>query len=73
MEAPKRNGPARGGSVGCWWRRRESNPRPQELYRRIYMLSRSIDFADRYPTGEGKRSTSPIDFTATGAGGTRHC
>ncbi|CAG0995372.1 hypothetical protein RHDC4_02784 [Rhodocyclaceae bacterium] len=28
-----------GGVVVVWWRRRESNPRPQALYRQYYMLS----------------------------------
>ena len=33
--------------VGCcwgyrWWRRRESNPRPQALYRQFYILSRVV-------------------------------
>ena len=26
----------------CWWSRRESNPRPQVLYRQIYILSLAI-------------------------------
>ena len=27
----------------CWWRRGESNPRPQALHLKIYMLSRLSD------------------------------
>jgi len=39
-----------------WWRRRESNPRPQALHPRLYMLILSITFAVCYPTGrEHKR------------------
>ena len=32
----------RGGGFLIWWRRRESNPRPQVLYRQSYMLSQVI-------------------------------
>ena len=28
-----------GGRLVCWWSRRESNPRPQALYRPLYILS----------------------------------
>jgi hypothetical protein len=30
------------GGIFVWWRRRESNPRPQALYRQYYMLSQVI-------------------------------
>ena len=29
----------KGWDFKLWWRRRESNPRPQALYRQYYMLS----------------------------------
>ncbi len=35
----------------CWWRRRESNPRPQVLYLRYYMLSRAFNLIGHRPTG----------------------
>jgi len=34
-----------------WWRRRESNPRPQILRLRFYMLIPSIDLTNCYPKG----------------------
>jgi hypothetical protein len=30
------------GKTRYWWRRRESNPRPQALYRQFYILSHVI-------------------------------
>jgi hypothetical protein len=32
----------KGWDFGKWWRRRESNPRPQALYRQFYMRSLRI-------------------------------
>jgi len=61
-----------GGTGYCvWWRRRGSNPRPQELHFWLYMLSPLIAFANRCPTGEGPRRTSLIALTRTGTDGTR--
>lgn len=37
------------GGFYVWWRRRESNPRPQILRFRIYMFSSSINLTLRYP------------------------
>jgi hypothetical protein len=34
-----------------WWRRRESNPRPQALRCKIYVRSRVFVLVVRYPTG----------------------
>jgi len=47
-----------GLSQDNWWRRRESNPRPQALCRRFYMRILSIVLTGRYPTGreDGQRS-----------------
>ena len=44
-----------GGLCFYWWRRRESNPRPQVLCRRFYMLSRVFNLAGCYPTGREDR------------------
>ncbi len=35
----------------CWWRRRESNPRPQMLPSRIYMLSSRLEVSHRVCRG----------------------
>lgn len=35
-----------------WWRRRESNPRPQALRYRLYMLIPYFDLVCGYPMGE---------------------
>ena len=46
--------------VACWWRRRESNPRPQALRLRLYMLSRVyLGLADPAPDGQGSGPASP--------------
>jgi len=42
-----------------WWRRRESNPRPQVLRPQIYMRSRVIDLTGCYPTGREDRRRAP--------------
>ena len=43
-----------------WWRRRESNPRPQALRLRLYMLSRVYwGLADPAPDGQGSGPASP--------------
>ena len=38
---------------GRWWRRRESNPRPLALRRRLYMLSLAYQFDRSPPDGQG--------------------
>ena len=45
-----------------WWRRRESNPRPQVIRFRLYMLSRPINFIAGYPVDEGNPVTSLDKF-----------
>jgi hypothetical protein len=40
-----------GGFFHFWWRRRESNPRPQVIHLQLYMLSRVFDLTVSYPTG----------------------
>src|SRR5690606_27760528 len=37
-----------------WWRRRESNPRPQALRSRTYMLSRLFDSRRALPKRQGR-------------------
>ena len=45
-----------------WWRRRESNPRPQAVRLRLYMLSRVFSF-DRIATRRaGLRNGEPPGF-----------
>jgi hypothetical protein len=38
-QPPRPNKKPPQGWLFVWWRRRESNPRPQALYRQYYMLS----------------------------------
>jgi len=38
-EGAKKSQPDKGWDFEYWWRRRESNPRPQVLHRQAYMLS----------------------------------
>ena len=40
-----------GRGRGYWWRRRESNPRPQALRYRFYVRVQPIDLAPCYPVG----------------------
>ena len=54
--------PARIGRGACWWRRRESNPRPQALHSRTYMLSRLFVSRRTLPERQGRRSTSSGAF-----------
>ena len=46
-QAKKKPALARAFSLSCaayWWRRGELNPRPQVLYRQIYILSQVVRF-----------------------------
>ena len=48
-----------------WWRRRESNPRPQMLPSRVYMLSSRLE--DSHLVGRGNRADQVlvyVDLTA---------
>jgi len=51
----------RKGGFFIWWRRRESNPRPQVLYRQHYMLSQVI-WSNRSHAGRqaGKRRVTLV-------------
>ena len=50
--AARQKSPPRLRSVSffVWWRRRESNPRPQALCRRLYMLIPNLDLTVCYPS-----------------------
>ena len=50
--------PLTGQAFIIWWRRRESNPRPQALRYRLYMLSRVFDLTVCYPTGRKDKQLS---------------
>ena len=56
------------GDLLCWWRRRESNPRPQVLRLWLYMLIRSIDLVDGYPTGRENQQRAWISFNESTPG-----
>jgi len=45
-----------------WWRRRESNPRPQALRLWLYMLIPYFDLTGGYPTGWENRQRSRKSF-----------
>ena len=60
--------PLAGQAFIIWWRRRESNPRPQALRLRIYMLIRSIVLADGYPTGRENQRRSRMSFNGSTPG-----
>src|SRR5688572_31396001 len=47
----RRKGPGRAPGPDCWWRRRESNSRPQALRYRFYVRVQPIDLAACYPVG----------------------
>jgi hypothetical protein len=51
--------------LGCWWRRRESNPRPQMLCLQFYMLIRLYGFNRSLPERQGGRPTIPADFSTS--------
>ena len=58
-ESTNKNAP-RGGDFICWWSRRESNPRPQALYRPLYILrSRYLILTSHTPTGRLVRGEPP--------------
>jgi hypothetical protein len=45
-----------------WWRRRESNPRPQIRRRRLYMLIHAFKFNRKLPDGQGKQTAILVSF-----------
>ena len=57
----KQKGP-REATLRVWWRRRESNPRPQALRPRLYMLVRVNCFNRLLPDGQGKQTAIPVMF-----------
>src|SRR5690606_19356705 len=48
-----------------WWRRRESNPRPQALRPRLYMLSPPFVLTASNPTDRARSTASPLDCLTT--------
>ncbi len=61
---------APGGAVSLlvWWRRRESNPRPQDLRLRLYMLIRVFALTGGYPTGRDNHQRSRLSFSGSAPG-----
>ena len=57
----KKSQPDKGWDFEYWWRRRESNPRPQALDFRIYMRSSLFDSRLTLPEEQGRRSASDSD------------
>ena len=55
-------------SPSIWWRRRESNPRPQDLDHRIYMRSLSFVFDTPGLRRTGSPGCEPACFNARSAG-----
>jgi len=51
-----------------WWRRRESNPRPQVLCRWIYMLIPVYCFSRLLPDGQGKQPAILKGFSGSAPG-----
>ena len=51
-----------------WWRRRESNPRPQVICFRLYMLIRPISLVESYPVGRENNQRSWISFNGSTPG-----
>ena len=54
--------------MGIWWRRRESNPRPQALRLRLYMLIPPIDLVHGYPVGGENQGRSRKGFNGSTPG-----
>jgi len=59
------------GAEPDWWRRRESNPRPQALCRRFYMRSLSFDLTGGSPDRQGDLPAIPKGFSGLAPGGPR--
>ena len=51
-----------------WWRRRESNPRPQVIRFRLYMLIRPINLIEGYPVGRENQQRAWISFNGSTPG-----
>ena len=51
-----------------WWRRRESNPRPQVISFRLYMLIRPINLIEGYPVGRENQQRAWISFNESTPG-----
>jgi hypothetical protein len=67
-DARKEKGPGDYPDPWCWWRRRESNPRPQDLRLRLYMLIRVFALTGGYPTGRDNHQRSRLSFSGSAPG-----
>ena len=67
----KKSQPDKGWDFTLWWRRRESNPRPQALCRRFYMRSLSFDLTGGSPDRQGDLPAIPKGFSGLAPGGPR--
>ena len=65
---PKKGGVYQHFRCFMWWRRRESNPRPQVLRLWLYMLIRSIYLIAGYPTGRENRQRAWQGFNESAPG-----
>ena len=52
-----------------WWRRRESNPRPQVLRPRFYMRSQLFNLTAGLPSGRNYRRRARLGFSGSASGG----
>jgi hypothetical protein len=55
----RRRAPTAAPILGVWWRRRESNPRPQALCHQLYMRSHVYCFNRRQPDEQGTPTAIP--------------
>jgi len=62
IKSTNKKGHLKSGDLCYWWRWRESNPRPQALRHRLYMLIHVISFSQQLPDGQGKLMAIPDKF-----------
>ncbi len=55
-------------ALGEWWRRRESNPRPQVLRPRFYMRSQLFNLTAGLPSGRNYRRRARLGFSESASG-----
>ena len=69
--APSRKEKANGEqlALGEWWRRRESNPRPQVLRPRFYMRSQLFNLTAGLPSGRNDLRRARLGFSESASGG----
>ena len=64
----KKSQPDKGWDFTLWWRRRESNPRPQALCRRFYMCSLSFDLTESPADRQALLPAIPKGFSDLASG-----